>query len=70
VVGKGKNIVSLNQEDGVIEGDEDILSYATNFYKKYFWSWNCLSNVVLDVPMPCVLDEEDRKMLGAEFTLE
>jgi hypothetical protein len=33
---KRKNIVSLNQEDGVIEGDEDILSYATNFYKKIF----------------------------------
>jgi hypothetical protein len=29
-----------------------------------------LNNVVLDAPMPCVLDEEDRKMLGAEFTLE
>ena len=29
-------ILSLDQEEGVIEGDDNLIKYITNFYKKLF----------------------------------
>lgn len=63
------NFFSLNQEEGMILGDKHILDYATAFYKKLFGPNDSLS-LYLDIPVNNVLDDNDRQMLAAEFSLD
>ena len=63
-------ILSLEQEEGVIQGDTDILLYATSFYKSLFGPAASGINVSLDVPIECVLNDSDRDFLEQEFTLD
>jgi hypothetical protein len=68
---KRKNrIVSLEQDEVEIEGDAEIRSYATSFYKDMFSVVIVLSNVDLNVPMPFVLYVVDGDTLSKPFTLE
>ena len=68
---KRKNkIDSLTQEDGVIEGDEEILDYATNFYKKLFGPNDNVGNVTINLPMSSVLSETDKEKLCQAFSME
>lgn len=62
-------ILSFNQEEGVITGDQQLLSYATKFYISLFGPSDSL-NITLSEPMDCVLDSSDQQMLDAEFTLQ
>lgn len=69
---KRKNrILSLsNNSNEVIQGDKDLLLFATSFYKNLFGPAEKMSNISLDVDMPSVLDDLDREKLDREFTLE
>ena len=68
---KRKNrILSLEQVEGVIEGDKNILLYATSFYKSLFGPAAAGVSISLDVPIDCVLNDIDRNFLEQEFTLD
>jgi hypothetical protein len=62
-------IFRLCQDEGVIEGDKNILIYATCFYKKIFGPVELLP-VSMDVPLSNDLDEEDKLLLTRPFSLE
>lgn len=62
-------ILQLQQEEGLIQGDKDILAYATNFYKELFGPVDLLP-ISLSQAVDCVLDDQDREMLNRDFSLE
>lgn len=69
---KRKNrIISLNTASNeVIQGDKDLLLFATSFYKNLFGLAEGLSNISLEIDLPAVLNDADRSMVDREFTLE
>ena len=57
---KRKNkILSLEQEEGVIQGDMNILLYATSFYKSLFGPAASEIKVTLEEPIDSVLNDSD-----------
>lgn len=54
----------------VIQGDKDLLLFATSFYKNLFGPAVGLTNISLDINLPVVLSDVDRKNLDRKFTLE
>ena len=62
-------IFRLFDEDMCIEGTENLLEHATNYYKTLFGPVELLP-VSLSDPVPMVLDDRDRLDLIAPFSLE
>ena len=62
-------IVSLNQEDGVIEGQENLKKYITDFYKSLFGDAGRTS-VLLDPRGVVKISNEDGETLINIFTME
>lgn len=54
----------------MIQGDRDLLLYATSFYKNLFGPAEGVSSLSLDIDMPAVLNDMNRETLDREFTLE
>ena len=63
-------ITSLDQEGVLITGDENILNFATSFYKELFGPVKNCASVELDIPLGNVLSSEDREMLVREFSVK
>lgn len=62
-------IFSLQSEEGMVEGDKNLLNHATQFYKNLFGP-NETINISLNIPVPKVLNDTDRTMLSAAFSLD
>lgn len=62
-------IFSLQSDEGLIEGDKNLLVHATNFYKSLFGP-NETIKISLHVPFDTVLDNIDKEMLIDNFTLD
>ena len=68
---KRKNkITSLKQEGRVITGNENILEYASSYYKELFSPVQNCASVALEMPLDDVLSVEDGEELVKPFTLE
>uniref|UniRef100_A0ACD5TF06 Uncharacterized protein n=1 Tax=Avena sativa TaxID=4498 RepID=A0ACD5TF06_AVESA len=68
---KRKNrILSLEQDDVMIQGDNDILLFATSYYNSLFGPSASVFNVSLEIPIECALDDLNRAFLEQEFTLD
>jgi hypothetical protein len=61
-------IISLHHENSLIQGDKELLNYATDFYKQLFGRSDTIPDIFLDLPIANCLDEEDRKTLSAPFS--
>ena len=57
------------QDEGIIQGDEQLLKYATDFYKKLFGPVELLP-VSLNIPLTDMLSDEDKSKLASKFTLD
>ena len=67
---KRKNKIFRFVQDGVIiQGDKELLDYATKFYKELFGPVDLLP-ISLSIPVPTCLDIKDKKLLTARFSLE
>ena len=62
-------IISLRDEDLLIQGDQALLNYATSFYKNLFGAGSNIESISLVVPIPVVLDDQDRIRLTEPFSL-
>jgi hypothetical protein len=62
-------IVRLNQDEGVIEGQENLKAFKTDFYKKLFGR-SQVSNITLDAMGVKQISNNDRDFLTPPFTLE
>lgn len=67
---KRKNkIVFLHQEEGVIEGDENLLKYITVFYNNLFGPAS-ETPISLNFPFMPKLSDQDKILLTQEFSME
>jgi hypothetical protein len=57
------------QDEGLITGDDNILEYATNYYKSLFGAVDLMPYTLLD-EFPDCLSLEDKEKLKEPFTLE
>ena len=57
------------QDEGIIQGDEQLLKYATDFYKKLFGPVELLP-VSLNIPLTDMLFDVDKSKLASKFTLD
>ena len=64
-----KIIVRLVQEEGVIEGQQNLTSYITEFYKKLFGKSD-ISEISLDPGGVDKISEEDQNKLMENFKIE
>jgi hypothetical protein len=62
-------IVRLNQDEGVIEGRENLKTFITNFYRNLFGR-SQVSNITLDPIGVEQISEVDKAFLSSPFTLE
>jgi hypothetical protein len=62
-------IICLNQEEGLIEGQEELKEYITNFCKKLFGK-PVPSSIYLDTTGVDSTSEEDKVFLTKPFTLD
>ena len=62
-------IFRLIQDEGIIQGDDNLLKYATNFYKDLFGHVD-LPPISLCIPLDDVLSEEDKVELSCKFTMD
>lgn len=63
-------IISLKDRDNLIEGDKELLIRATDYYKKLFGPADTVTDVSLADCVPCTLDDVDRDILQAPFSVE
>jgi hypothetical protein len=62
-------IVRLNQDEGIVEGQENLKRYITEFYKKLFGRSE-VSSITLDPTGVEQISEADKKILTDPFNLE
>lgn len=68
--GRRKNmIVSLEQEEGNIEGEDEMMKYITNFYKNLFGKRD-ISNVKVDIEEVGKISALQAEKLVKEFSME
>lgn len=70
MVGGEETILYLEKKGQSDRSDANLLNYATDFYKDLFGTEKNGRFVLLEVPVPYVLDDVDREKLVVDFTLE
>jgi hypothetical protein len=60
----------LNQEEGMVQGDANILSYATAFYKNLFGPCSSIADFHMEGVIQNVLTKVDTETLDRMFSLE